>query len=191
MSVNSQCFAWDRHMWSDIKLRKTSHYNPHAVCVFFFAIAYSSEHMTDGFVSIEDAQMFFDATENDLQVLDQQGFITLIDDGFIINRLDDFNPCSTSSKHNQDTYTVTIPNKAMHDTRLTSNAKLLYGYLVAHFMQQDCTMTTKQLARETHLSEQSVTRLLRLLRECGYISVSLQRVDETSFTLERHITVEK
>ena len=87
----------------------------------------------------------------------------------------------------QPGYYAVIPADVRYDDRIPANAKLLYGEISALIGRDGfCFAQNGYFAELFKLSERTVTGLIKALKDCGYISVYLER-DDAGKILSRKI----
>lgn len=76
----------------------------------------------------------------------------------------------------QPSYYAVIPARVRYSTKLTANAKLLYGEITALCSEKGyCWASNKFLADLYDVSEKQVSLWIKQLSECGFIEVSLTK----------------
>lgn len=84
-------------------------------------------------------------------------------------------------------YYAVIPADIRYDDRIPANAKLLYGEISALIGRDGfCFAQNSYFSELYKLSERTITGLIKILKDCGYISVYLER-DKSGQILSRKI----
>lgn len=85
---------------------------------------------------------------------------------------------------------VLIPEHIATDKTLSSNTKIVYGYLLAHYKNAKTNVKVYELARNLTFTAPSVYKNLEQLATQGYIRVDFEP-NPTGLTVDRYITVIK
>ncbi len=87
----------------------------------------------------------------------------------------------------QETF-VLIPESLMFDSEISSTAKILYGIIYSLASKNGyCWATNKYLSKILKTSISTVSRSLKLLKDNGYISISIERDKITNEVTSRKI----
>lgn len=87
-------------------------------------------------------------------------------------------------------YYAVIPANVRYDKDLTANAKLLYGEISALCDKGGyCWATNSYFANLYGLSQISISRLIKILKDKGYIEVKISYIDGTNGIDKRYIQI--
>lgn len=90
----------------------------------------------------------------------------------------------------QPNYYAIIPANVRYDSDLTPNAKLLYGEITALCDKNGCCWATNSyFANLYDLSQISISRLIKNLKDKGYIEVEISYIDGTNGIDKRYIQI--
>lgn len=90
----------------------------------------------------------------------------------------------------QPNYYAVIPANVRYDKDLTANAKLLYGEISALCDKGGyCWATNSYFANLYGLSQISISRLIKTLKDKGYIEVKISYIDGTNEIDKRYIQI--
>lgn len=90
----------------------------------------------------------------------------------------------------QPNYYAVIPANVRYDKDLTANAKLLYGEISALCDKGGyCWATNSYFANLYGLSQISISRLIKTLKDKGYIEVKISYIDGTNGIDKRYIQI--
>lgn len=85
---------------------------------------------------------------------------------------------------------VVIPARAWDDKKLRPNAKLLYGELSALACEEGyCWATNCYLAKRLNLASKTIEGLLKQLKDLEYISIDVERDNQTREVIRRKIWI--
>lgn len=94
------------------------------------------------------------------------------------------------NEENKISYYAVIPANVRYDTRLTPNAKLLYGEITALCNEKGyCWATNKYFAELYGVEPQTISGWIKKLKELGYINVVINYKEGSKEILNRYITL--